>query len=87
MKKSNDSLQNVLFLTQFGLSMITPLMVCIFLCMWAVNRFDIGVWIYGVGFFFGLGGSGTAAYKFYKREMAKSKKEEADKKVSFNSHH
>ena len=45
-------------------------------------------WVYIPGFFFGLGGSGTVAYKFYLSINRQQKKENKKKKnkVSFNRH-
>lgn len=46
------------------------------------------MWIYIVGFFFGIGASFMTAYKFYLSEIQKEKKENKNKKkrVSFNKH-
>lgn len=78
--------QNILMLTQFGLSFITPLLLCLALCWWLCSRFSIGGWIYIPGFFFGLGGSFTVAYKFYVITMNQQKKEKKKERISFNRH-
>ena len=57
--------KNITMLTQFGLSFITPLLLCLALCWWLTSRFGLGGWIYIPGFFLGLGGSGMVAYKLY----------------------
>ena len=51
-------------------------------------RTGVGGWIYILGFFFGMGGSVTVAYKFYLSTVKHQKKEEKKKKqkVSFNRH-
>lgn len=84
MKQWTDTLKNLSILTQFGLSLITPLLLCLAGCWWLNSRFQFGIWIYAVGFFLGLGGSGTVAYKLYLVTVEHSKKEK--KKVSFNRH-
>jgi hypothetical protein len=47
----------------------------------------IGEWIFIPGFFFGLGGSFTVAYKLYLSVTGHQKKEKKKNKVSFNRHH
>lgn len=81
----NDIIKNVAFLGQLGLSLIMPVLLCIALCVFLINRFNIGIWIYIPGFVLGLGASFMTAYKFYLSEAKKSKKEEK-KTISFNKH-
>lgn len=87
MKKGADILKNITLLGQFSLSLITPLLLCLAVCWWLTTHTGVGGWIYIVGFFFGLGGSGMFAYKFY---LSVIKKDETDKtgnrKISFNKH-
>ena len=76
-------------LTQFGLSMIMPLLMCLFICWFLNTRLGLPGWVYVVGFFFGLGGSGMVAYKFYLFVQKQDKKEEKKKSksnISFNNH-
>ena len=48
---------------QLGLSLVTPLLICIFACYMLTTRLGVGGWVYIIGFFFGLGGSMMTAYK------------------------
>lgn len=75
-------------LTQLGLSLLTPLLLCLGLCYYLVTRFSLGGWIFLPGFFFGLGGSGTVAWKFFKAQTRQSEREEKEQKpkVSYNKH-
>lgn len=86
MKRLGDIYKNMLMLTQFGLSFITPLLMCLALCWWLNTRIGIGGWVYLLGFFFGMGGSGTVAYKLYLSVANRQKKEEKKEKISFNRH-
>lgn len=81
-----DIIQQITWFTQLGLSLVMPLLLCILLCVYLTDRKNVGLWVYIPGFFFGLGGSGMTAYKFYLSEVGKSRKEEKKKKVSFNRH-
>ena len=65
MKQWADIIKNISLLTQFGLSLLTPLLLCLGICWWLYTSFSLGGWIFIPGFFFGLGGSGMVAYKLY----------------------
>ena len=87
MKKWGDIIKNLTMLTQFGLSFITPLLLCLFLCGWLSGHLAGSGSIFIPGFFFGLGGSFTVAYKLYLSVTGHQKKEKKKNKVSFNRHH
>jgi positive regulator of sigma E activity len=88
MKSLADIIKNITMLTQFGLSFITPLLLCLALCWWLCTHVGLGGWVYIPGFFFGLGGSFTVAYKLYLSvtNQQKKQKEKTKKTVSFNRH-
>ncbi len=78
--------KQLVMVSQFGLSLVMPLLLCLLLCAWLTWRFEIGLWIYLPGFVFGLGASFTTAYKFY-LSIEKSEDDSQEKKrVSFNRH-
>ena len=78
LKQWSEILRNVTMLSQLGLSFITPLLLCLAICWFITSRTGVGGWVYIPGFFFGMGGSATVAYKFYlsvnKQEKKKHKK-------------
>ncbi|MGN0323297.1 MAG: AtpZ/AtpI family protein [Oliverpabstia sp.] len=86
MKYWTDILRNITALTQFGLSLITPLLLCLGLCWWISSQMGVGAWVYIPGFFFGIGGSAMVAYKLYLSVIKKDKKEKKKNKISFNRH-
>lgn len=86
MKDWTDLLRNITMLTQFGISFITPLLLCLGICWWLFSGVGFGGWIFIPGFFFGLGGSFTVAYKFYLSIVARNEKEKKKNKISFNRH-
>lgn len=53
----------------------------------ADGHLGIGEWVFLPGFFFGLGGSFTVAYKLYLSVTSHQRKEKKKNKVSFNRHH
>lgn len=86
MKQWSNFMKQMTLLTQFGLSLITPLLVCLALSWWLTSKTGIGEWIFIPGFFFGLGSSGMVAYKLYLSVSKREKKEKKKNKVSFNRH-
>ena len=85
MKQWSEIIRNVTMLSQLGLSLITPVLICLAVCWLIVSKTGTGGWVYIPGFFFG---SGTVAYKFYLSINRQQKKENKKKKnkVSFNRH-
>jgi len=81
-------MQNLLLLSQFGLSLAAPLLLCLFFCHYLVARWQVGAWVYIPGFFFGLGGSFTTAWKLYRRgwEGGGQGEEGKGKRIESNDH-
>jgi len=88
MKHRSEIMQNLLLLSQFGLSLAAPLLLCLFLCQHLVSVRHVGEWVYIPGFFFGLGASFTTAWKLYQSVMNRTKRDEEDKetRVASNEH-
>ena len=84
MKQWTEILKQLSMLTQFALSLVTPLLLCLGICYLLTTKAQVGGWVYIVGFFFGLGGSGTVGWKFYKMVLADQKKKDRGKKPSHN---
>ena len=89
MKQWPEIIRNVTMLSQLGLSLITPILICLAVCWLIVSKTGVGGWVYIPGFFFGLGGSAMVAYKLYLSVCSHQKKERKEKKqhISFNRHH
>ena len=88
MKHRSEIMQNLLLLSQFGLSLAAPLLLCLFLCHRLVSAGHVGEWVYIPGFFFGLGASFTTAWKLYRQVTERTKREEEEKetRVASNEH-
>ena len=81
------ALRYLTLLSQLGLSLVVPLLMCILFCWWLNTAHGVGVWVYIPGFFFGLGGSFTTAWRLYKTVTAGEDKHKDRKKgIFFNSH-
>ena len=81
MKDWQYILKNLSLLSQMGISLAAPLLLCLFLCSWLNSRFMIG------GFIMGLGGSFMTAYKLYLAIMkTQKKKKNREHEKAFNRH-
>ena len=83
-----ELVKNLTLLTQLGLSLITPLLMCLGACWWLTTSVGLGGWIYIPGFFFGLGGSFGVAMKVYRWAALQDKKDKKDtpKPRGYNRH-
>ena len=84
-KQLREAFKNLTMLSQLGLSLVVPILVCLFLCYWLTTSFSVGGWIYIPGFIFGIGSSCMTAWKFYNSVILKNKKDKK-KPPSFNDH-
>ena len=85
MKEWSKAFRNLTILSQFGLSLAMPLLLCLFVAYQLREHFHLSYWIYLPAFFFGLAASFMTAYKFYLSVSKKEKKQEK-KDRAFNQH-
>ena len=85
MKEWSKAFRNLSILSQFGLSLAMPLLLCLFVAYQLREHFHLSYWIYLPAFFFGLAASFMTAYKFYLSVSEKEKKQET-KNRAFNQH-
>lgn len=64
--------------TQFGISTITPMLLCIFAALWLKNRFALGDWVVLIGVFMGIGSGFLSMMKMIRQMSELSKKEDED---------
>ena len=85
MKEWSKAFRNLSILSQFGLSLAMPLLLCLFVAYQLREHFHLSYWIYLPAFFFCLAASFMTAYKFYLSVSEKEKKQET-KDRAFNQH-
>ena len=85
MKEWSKAFRNLTILSQFGLSLAMPLLLCLFVAYQLREHFHLSYWISLPAFFFGLAASFMTAYKFYLSVSEKEKKQEK-KDRAFNQH-
>lgn len=84
MKKKNDLLKSLRllgYLTQFGLSVIMPPLILVFLGVWLTDRYSIGAWLIVVLLLLGLVSSGCSVYRFFKIFVRETRDEPYGKKA------
>ncbi len=85
--KSNNLqiFKNITLLTQVGLTVATPLVICIWGASWLKNRFNMGEWIVLVGILLGIGSSVSGLVEFIRYQSKKANKE-TKTPTGFNKH-
>ena len=63
-------------ITQFGISTITPMLLCIFVALWLKNRFALGDWVVLIGVIMGIGSGFLSMMKMIRQMSELSKKED-----------
>ena len=68
------------YITQFGLSMVSPIILCLILALWLKNTFNMGTWVVIVAILFGAGSSCVTMLNFIKIVKKEMGGKEHDKK-------
>lgn len=79
-------LRHIVMLTQFGLSIVLPLVLSILLARYLTVRFSLGGWVMLLGIFLGLGGAVSGLVKGLKQLQREADRDEKSSPVSFNDH-
>ncbi len=74
----HKTIKYISFLSQFGFSLISPIIIMIFLSTYIRDYFELGNWVVLLGIFLGLGSAFTAAVKFYKYAMKAAEESERE---------
>lgn len=79
------ALEDLVWLTQLGLNLLLPLVLCLGGCWWAVNHWSWPMWAYVPAIVLGLAAGGQNFWVFAKEHLKRAKKEKP-RRVGFNSH-
>ena len=74
------SLRPLTYFTQFGISVVSPILLCTLVGLWLYNRFSMGVWVLIVGIFLGIGGALSNFLAIFRIAATEQALEEAEKK-------
>ncbi len=89
MKWLYKAMEDLVWVSQLGLSLMMPLLLLLGLCYWLTTSFDFPMWIYLPGFVFGIGGGMSSFWNFWKLFKSRNRKidKETRRAVFFNKHH
>ena len=60
--------------TQFGLTLVSPLILSVLLAYWLQRRYHLGGWIMLIALLIGLASMALTFYRFVRAQLAESKK-------------
>lgn len=69
-----DLFRNLAYLTQVGLSLATPMVLCIFGAAWLQKRFSLGGWVILLGIVLGVGGAVSSFREFMHQANKQARK-------------
>lgn len=58
--------ENLALLTQLGLSVVVPPLLCLYAADWLRNRLNLGLWIMVIALLLGLGGAAVNVWRTWK---------------------
>ena len=70
---------------QLGLTLVIPLLACLYFCYWLCEHTGVGSWVYIIGLIFGIGAGIMTWYKLYLQAKKHNKKKDK-KPFGFNDH-
>ena len=79
------ALEDLVWLTQLGLNMLLPLVLCLAGCWWAVEHWGWPEWLFLPAVGLGLAAGAQNFWVFCKERLERSKHEK-NHRVGFNSH-
>lgn len=86
MRKGFGILSGIVWITQFGISIVGPVALCVWGSVWLRNRFELGGWVVAVGAILGVGGAASALWSSLKAMERQAKRDDKDSGVGFNDH-
>ena len=79
-------LRHIVMLTQFGLSVALPLVLCVLLARYLMLRFSLGGWVMILGILLGIGGAVSGLAKGLKQMQREAERDREPAPPSFNDH-
>ncbi len=86
MKSWTKVLRQIAWLTQLGLSLVAPPLLCAWGSWWLMQRFSLGGWVMVLGIVLGLGASASSAMQFYRMMCRQAEKDAPKQPEAFNEH-
>ena len=86
MKDWMGALENIVWLTQLGLSVLLPPVFFLWLAWWLTSSRGMGGWVYVPALVLGLGCGASSFFRFCRMVQRKAAQKRKDAPVSFNRH-
>lgn len=86
MQGLNKLFSELVWLTQLGFSLLTPLLLCPGLAWVCIEKWSWPLWVMIPAFVLGLGGSVASFLEFYKYTQKKAEKSEKKAPAAYNHH-
>ena len=79
-------LRHIVMLTQFGLSIILPLLMFILLARYLMVHYAFGSWVMLLGVLFGICGAVSGLVNGLRQMQKEADRDKKDSPISFNDH-
>lgn len=86
MKKGFGFLKNLVWLTQLGLGIAAPPVLCVLGAVWLRDRFALGGWAVALGVVLGLGGSFASLWQSLREMDRQARGDDPEAGANFNDH-
>ncbi len=82
-KETAKSWRYLGLVSQLAISMVTPVLMMIFVCIWLKNRFGLGNWIILAGMFLGVGSGISSVWTYLKKSISDAEKQQKEYEDKF----
>ena len=79
----NNVWYNLSLLSQLAISLLTPVLMMIFVCTWLKNRFGLGNGIILLGIFLGIGSGLSTVWVYLKKSIKDAEKQQKEYEDQF----
>lgn len=82
-KETARSWRYLSLISQLAISMITPVLLMIFVCIWLKNKFGLGNWVVMAGMLLGIGSGLSSVWTYLKRFLREGEKQQQEYEDKF----
>lgn len=77
-----DTMRYLSMISQLGLNIIVPILLCLWAGRWLQNRFGLGQWVVFIALLLGLGAAVTGAFQYLHTALQEAKTREKEEQES-----